>query len=93
MNKIFEKDGHKIICGDCLEVLKELPNNSIDLIFEIIELFVDNKKLYSQCLVQMRDYYYEKIAKKFFEVNVLLHEKPNNYKEALLELQELKGRI
>ncbi len=33
MNKIFEKDGHKIICGDCLEVLKELPNNSIDLIF------------------------------------------------------------
>ena len=74
-------------------ILEEIQFNSIDLIFEIIELFVDNKKLYSQCLVQMRDYYYEKIAKKFFEVNVLLHEKPNNYKEALLELQELKGRI
>lgn len=33
MNKIFEKDGHKIICGDCLEILKDIPNKTIDLIF------------------------------------------------------------
>ena len=24
---------NKIICGDCLEVLKEIPDESIDLVF------------------------------------------------------------
>ncbi|HKY56228.1 MAG TPA: DNA methyltransferase, partial [Anaerolineales bacterium] len=34
MTKIFEKDNHKIIWGDALEVLAgEIPDNSIDLIF------------------------------------------------------------
>lgn len=29
----FEKDGHKIIHGDAIEVLKEVPDSSVDLIF------------------------------------------------------------
>ncbi len=34
MEKVFEKDGHKIIWGDALEALfKDIPDNSIDLIF------------------------------------------------------------
>ena len=34
MEKIFEKDGHKVIWGDALEVLsKDILDNSIDLIF------------------------------------------------------------
>ena len=34
MTQVFEKDNHRIIWGDALEVLsKEIPNNSIDLIF------------------------------------------------------------
>uniref|UniRef100_A0A7C3WMF3 Site-specific DNA-methyltransferase n=1 Tax=Dictyoglomus turgidum TaxID=513050 RepID=A0A7C3WMF3_9BACT len=31
-NKIVEKFRNKIICGDCLEVMKEIPDNSIDTI-------------------------------------------------------------
>ena len=31
-NEIIEKFKNKVICGDCLEVMKEIPDNSIDTI-------------------------------------------------------------
>ena len=30
---VFEIDGHRLIKGDALKVLKALPDNSVDLIF------------------------------------------------------------
>lgn len=29
---IIDKFANKIICGDCLEVMKEIPDNSVDLV-------------------------------------------------------------
>ena len=50
----MEKEDHKLICGDCLEVLKSLPSDSVDLVFTdppynrdihyIKKDFVDRKK-------------------------------------------------
>ena len=39
-------------------ILEEIQFNSTDVIFEIIEIFVDNKKLYSKCLLQLLNHYY-----------------------------------
>ena len=74
-------------------ILEEIQFNSTDLIFEIIEIFVDNKKLYSKCLLQLLSHYYEKIANTFFKINILLTETPNNYDKALDIISELKQQI
>ena len=75
------------------KILEEIQFNSSDLIFEIIEIFVDNNKIYSKCLLQLLNNYYEKIAKKYFEVNSLLKKEPNNFQNALKILRELQERI
>ena len=74
-------------------ILEEIQFNSTDLIFEIIEIFVDNNKIYSKCLLQLLNNYYEKIAKKYFEVNSLLKKEPDNLDNALKILRELQERI
>ena len=74
-------------------ILEEIQFNSTDLIFEIIEIFVDNKKLYSKCLLQLLNHYYEKIANTFYEINILLTETPNDYDKAFDILRELKEQI
>ena len=74
-------------------ILEEIQFNSTDLIFEIIEIFVDNKILYSNCILQLLNHYYEKIAKMLFEINILLIKEPNNYDKALNNIGELKERI
>ena len=74
-------------------ILEEIQFNSTDLIFEIIEIFVDNKKLYSKCILQLLNNYYEKIAAQFFEVNSLLRKHPPNFENALRILRELQERI
>ena len=74
-------------------ILEEIQYNSTDLIFEIIEIFVDNKNLYSKCILQLLNHYYEKIAKMFFEINISLKKEPNNYDKALMKINELKERI
>ena len=74
-------------------ILEEIQFNSTDLIFEIIEIFVDNNRIYSKCLLQLLNNYYEKIAKKYFEVNSLLKKEPDNLDNALKILRELQERI
>ena len=74
-------------------ILEEIQFNSTDLIFEIIEIFVDNNKLYSKCILQLLSNYYEKIAKKYFEINSLLKKEPNNFEQPLKILRELQERI
>jgi site-specific DNA-methyltransferase (adenine-specific) len=39
--KDIEKFKNKIICGDCLEVLKEIPDNSIDCIITIVNVALE----------------------------------------------------
>lgn len=74
-------------------ILEEIQFNSTDLIFEIIEIFVDNNKLYSKCILQLLNNYYEKIAKKYFEINSLLQKEPNNFENPLKILRELQERV
>ena len=74
-------------------ILEEIQFNSTDLIFEIIEIFVDNNRIYSKCLLQLLNNYYERIAKKYFEVNSLLKKEPDNLDNALKILRELQERI
>ena len=74
-------------------ILEEIQFNSTDLIIEIIEIFVDNEKLYSKCLIQLLSNYFEKITKEFYEVNFILKKEPNNFDKALDILKELKERI
>ena len=74
-------------------ILDEIQFNSTDLIFEIIEIFVDNNILYSKCLIRLLDHYYEKIATEFYQVNILIMKEPNNFKKALQQLEELKKKI
>ena len=74
-------------------ILDEIQFNSTDLIFEIIEIFVDNNKLYSKCLMQLLEYYHEKIANEFYKVNVLIIKEPDNLNDALQQLNDLKKQI
>ena len=74
-------------------ILDEIQFNSTDLIFEIVERFVDNNILYSKCLIRLLDHYYEKIATEFYQVNILIMKEPNNFKKALQQLEELKKKI
>ena len=74
-------------------ILEEIQFNSTDLIFEIIEIFVDNNKLYSKCILQLLNNYYEKIAKKYYEINSLLQKKTNNFENPLKILKELQERV
>ena len=74
-------------------ILEEIQFNSTDLIFEIIEIFVDNNKLYSKCILQLLNNYYEKIAKKFYDVNSLMKKNPTEFQMPLEILKELQERI
>ena len=74
-------------------ILEEIQFNSTDLIFEIIEIFVDNNKLYSKCILQLLNNYYEKITKKFYEVNALLKKNPIECEQPLKLLKELQERV
>jgi hypothetical protein len=74
-------------------ILDEIQFNSTDLIFEIIEIFVDNNKLYSKCLMRLSEYYHEKIANEFYKVNVLIIKEPDNLNDALQQLNDLKKQI
>ena len=74
-------------------ILDEIQFNSTDLIFEIIEIFVDNNKLYSKCLMRLSEYYHEKIANEFYKVNVLIIKDPDNLNDALQKLNDLKKQI
>ena len=74
-------------------ILDEIQYVNTELIFEIIEIFVDNKEIYSKCIFQLLDRYYEKIANDFYQVNVLLHKQPNNFEEAFKKLEDLKKII
>lgn len=42
MSLYYDKDGVKLFCGDCLEILKEIPSNSVDLIFADPPYFLSN---------------------------------------------------
>ena len=53
-------------------ILDEIQFVNNDLIFEVIEIFVDNKNLYSKCIIQLLDRYSEKIANELFQVNVII---------------------
>ena len=74
-------------------IIEEIQYINPDLIFEIIEIFVDNKILYSKCLVQILDRYYEKITYQFYKVNQLLSNEPNNFETAFNILKEIKDLI
>ena len=74
-------------------ILEEIQFNSADLIFEIIEIFVDNNKLYTKCLIHLSDHYYEKIASEFYQVNLIIKNEPNNFQKALEKLDGLKQQI
>ena len=74
-------------------ILDEIQFVNNDLIFEIIEIFVDNKNLYSKCIIQLLDRYSEKIANQFFQVNVILKNEPLNYQKAFNDLEKLKEII
>ena len=74
-------------------ILDEIQFNSTNLIFEIIEIFVDNNKLYSKCLMRLSEYYHEKIANEFYKVNVLIIKDPDNLNDALQQLNDLKKQI
>ena len=74
-------------------ILDEIQYINTNLIFEIIEIFVDNKNLYSKCIIQLLDRYYEKIANDFYHVNNTLKKEPNNYQKILAELEALKKII
>ena len=92
----YNKEEEKIITNfdhNLNIILEEIQFNSRDLIFEIIEIFVDNKKLYSKCLLQLLNHYYEKIANTLFEINILLVETPDSYEKALSIIKELKEQI
>lgn len=74
-------------------IIEEIQYINPDLIFEIIEIFVENKILYSKCLVQILDRYYEKISYQFYKVNQLLSNEPNNFETAFNILKEIKDLI
>ena len=74
-------------------IIEEIQYINADLIFEIIEIFVDNKPLYSKCLVKILDRFYEKISFKYYKVNQLLSNEPNNFEAAFNNLKEIKDLI
>ena len=74
-------------------ILDEIQFVNNDLIFEVIEIFVDNKNLYSKCIIQLLDRYSEKIANEFFQVNVILKNEPLNFQKAFNVLEKLKEII
>ena len=74
-------------------ILDEIQFNTSDLIFEVIESFVDNINLYSKCIVQLLDHYYAKFVSEFYKVNDLLIKQPKNYTKAFKYLEELREKI
>ena len=74
-------------------ILDEIQYINKELIFEIVEIFVDNKNLYSKCIVQLLDRYYEKITNKFYKVNIPLINKPTDFQKVFNDLTELKNLI
>jgi len=64
----FEDMLNKIICGDCLEVMKDIPDNSIDLIVTSPPYF--NEKEYSQW--NLFEDYLSFVRKVYFECNRIL---------------------
>lgn len=74
-------------------ILDEIQYINKELIFEIVEIFVDNKNLYSKCIVQLLDRYYEKITNKFYKVNISLINKPTDFQKVFNDLTELKNLI
>ena len=74
-------------------IFDEIQLTSINIILEIIEIFVDDKDLYIDCIVQLLDNYYDKISNEFYEVNTLLEKEPNNYQKAIDKLKELNDKI
>ena len=74
-------------------ILDEIQFNTSDLIFEIIEIFVDNMHLYSKCLVQLLDHYYAKFINEFYKINDIIAKEPKNYDKAFKCLEELRQQI
>ena len=75
------------------DILDAIQFNSTNLIFEIIEIFVDNKELYSKCIVQLLERNHEEIATIFYNIDNSINKNPNYSKQALKELDALKKKI
>lgn len=74
-------------------ILEEIQFSNTNLLFEIIEIFVDDKYLYPECIIQLLENYFDKISNEFYNINILLNKEPNNYEQALKKLKELDDKI
>jgi len=72
---------NKIICGDCLEVMKEIPDKSVDLVLTDppynAKNIGPNKRVYSKGKMQLSPNEYKKFCKKWF-IEVCRIVKKNN---------------
>lgn len=55
-------------------ILEEIQYFNPELIFEIIEFFMDCPDIYNKCLIQLIKNYYEKISKGFYNINQKINE-------------------
>lgn len=74
-------------------ILEEIQFSNTNLLFEIIEIFVDDKYLYPECIIQLLENYFDKISNEFYNINILLNKGPKNYEQALKKLKELDDKI
>ena len=76
------------------KILKEIQYYKPELICELIESFVDFKQIYSICLFQLINNYYEKFRQDFYKVEALLKKGTDDGKIlALMDLSKLKDII
>ena len=74
-------------------ILDEIQFSYRNLIFEIIEILVDDKYLYTEFIVYLLEYYLDKITREFYKAETLLKDEPNNYQKTIDKLNELNAKI
>ena len=66
-------------------ILEEIQYFNPELIFEIIECFMDSPDIYNKCLIQLIKNYYEKISEGFYNINKILNENENQKTEIIFD--------
>jgi len=69
---------NKVICGDCLEILKEIPDNCVDLVFTDPP-YNENYKYRNSGFKDKRDDYYSFIESVFIEIKRVLKDTGSFY--------------
>ena len=66
-------------------ILEEIQYYNPELIFEIIECFVDYPDIYNKCLIQLIKNYHAKISQGFYNISKILKENEKDKKEIIFD--------